>query len=410
MVGAGVVVTSLTKAALYPLVCKIRNLSVSKIKCWSTIVLVTLMLLSVLPRSVQATVLPEQRVDVLIPQYSGGGVDIKAPAILVRKNFAEKVSLKAEYLVDMVSGASIDVQVGASSYKEERKQIGITTDYLMDKTLLSLGYQTSEENDFAATTISFDVSQDFFGDLSTLSIGYSLGDDDIYHVSDAEFEEQAKRRYFRITWAQVLHKTLVANIAYEKITDEGFLNNPYRLVRYVSASSRGYSFESELYPHSRSSDTAAFRLKWYMPHQAALGLAYRYFDDSWGVLAQTTELNYVHSYSTHWLFMGKLRFYDQQAADFYRDLFSRSEQTNFRARDKELSDFRSVVIGAAVQYHFLLNNVSWLDRASISFKIDHMKFHYRNFRDLRVNSVAVGDEPLYAYSANVVRFALSVAY
>jgi hypothetical protein len=41
----------------------------------------------------QAGVLPEDRADILYHRYDGGGVTIDGPSVLVRKKFADKVSV-----------------------------------------------------------------------------------------------------------------------------------------------------------------------------------------------------------------------------------------------------------------------------------------------------------------------------
>ena len=43
-----------------------------------------------------------------------------------------------------------------------------------------------------------------------------------------------------------------------RVTDEGFLNNPYRQVRFLDpVRCAGYSYESELYPRTRTSSAQA---------------------------------------------------------------------------------------------------------------------------------------------------------
>ena len=65
--------------------------------------------------TVHAGVLPEERADAMWSEYHGGGLKVQGPSILVRKNFSDEVSVSAGYLVDQVSGASIDMVVlGAS--------------------------------------------------------------------------------------------------------------------------------------------------------------------------------------------------------------------------------------------------------------------------------------------------------
>jgi hypothetical protein len=69
----------------------------------------------------QAATLPEDKAEAIYHVYDGGGVKATGPALLVRKSLADKVSLSAQYYVDAVSNASIDVVTTASPFKETRK-------------------------------------------------------------------------------------------------------------------------------------------------------------------------------------------------------------------------------------------------------------------------------------------------
>src|SRR5688572_30310556 len=138
----------------------------------------TLVLALASPVASFAGVLAEDRADVLYHRYDGGGVTIHGPSVLVRKKLAEKYAISANYYMDMVTSASIDVEVsGASEYKEERNQYSLGLEYLRGKTTYSLSYSDSKENDYEAQTSSFNISQDLFGDLTTISMGFSRGED-----------------------------------------------------------------------------------------------------------------------------------------------------------------------------------------------------------------------------------------
>src|SRR5690606_32800809 len=119
--------------------------------------------------------------DLMYHRYSGGGITVQGPSVLVRKSIGESLSATANYYVDTISSASIDVQVisGASRYKEEREQKSLGLDYLRGKSMWSASYMESSENDYVGKTWSIGVSQDMFGDLTTISFGYSQGNDDI---------------------------------------------------------------------------------------------------------------------------------------------------------------------------------------------------------------------------------------
>ena len=229
-----------------------------------------------------AKVLPEDRGDVLYHQYDGGGVTIDGPSVLVRKAYKDKLSFWGNYYADMISGASIDVQATASPYAETRTEFSAGVDYLRDKTLLGIGFTQSEEDDYEASTVRLSVSQDFFGDLSTLSFGYGFGDDVVKRNGDDVFVDTATHHSYQIEWSQIVTATIVANLGYESVVDEGFLNNPYRSVRYLDPTSgNGFSYQAELYPRTRTSDALALRVMSYLPWRAALRGEVRQYDDSW---------------------------------------------------------------------------------------------------------------------------------
>ena len=203
----------------------------------------------------QAGVLPDDRADVLYHLYDGGGVTIDGPSVLVRKKAGNSLSFVGNYYVDMVSSASIDVITTASPYTEERKQWSLGMDYLRGNTTMSVNYTSSEESDFDGETVSFAVSQDMFGDLTTLTLSYALGDDLVRKSNDSTFERPLDRQIYGVGITQILTKNLISSLNIETITEEGYLNNPYRSVRYFDATDQlGYKFEEELYPNTRTSN------------------------------------------------------------------------------------------------------------------------------------------------------------
>jgi len=372
-----------------------------------------LSLLFTLPSLSQAAVLPEDRADVLIHAYDGGGVEVIGPSVLIRKSIGSSFSASVNYYEDSITSASIDVVTTASPYTENRKEHSFTLEYLHDSTIISLGYNDSKESDYTSKTTSFGISQEMFGAMTTVTISYAQGADVVMNNTSDEFEDEVDRRIYRLGISQVLSANALMGITWETITDQGFLNNPYRSVRYVDNSPRGYSFQLEDYPKTRNSSTIALRAIYYLPYRASLSAGYRYFSDSWGINASNSELAYVHPLgSTAWTFDIKYRFYQQSAATFYSDLYPTLNYQNHLARDKELSTFNSHTIGLGVSYGFLQQPWSILDKGSINFSYDYIMFSYDDFHDIsdKEYSGVVGEEPLYEFSANVFRLFLSVWY
>jgi hypothetical protein len=356
-----------------------------------------------------AGVLPDDRSDVLYHQYIGGGVEIDGPSILVRKSVGKSVSVAANYYVDMVSSASIDVITTASPYTEERTQYSLSADYLRGNTMMSVGLTSSEESDFDASTYNLSIAQDMFGDLTTLTLSYAYGDDTVRRSDDPGFFRDNTRQHYGIGVTQILTRNLISALNFEVITDEGFLNNPYRSVRYLDAGSPvGYSFEPELYPHTRTSSAFGVRAKYYLPYRAALEVQYRFFSDTWDITGNTAAIAYTHPWRD-FIFTAKYRWHDQTGAHFFRDTFSRSEATNFRGRDKELSPLTSQTLKFAVAYEFLSNGMGFLDKGTVNLSFDHLMIDYAEFRDISTGA-AFGSEPLYHLDADVYQLFVSFWY
>jgi hypothetical protein len=369
-----------------------------------------------------AGVLPDDRADILYHRYDGGGITIDGPSVLVRKKFGEKFSAAANFYMDMVSSASIDVQLTASPYQEERTQYSGSFDYLRGKNTYSFGFISSEESDYEANATYYAISHDLFGDLTTITMSYKRGWDDVFRnvrqptgglERDPSFADQLDRRGYGIGLTQVLTRNMILSANYEVLTDEGFLNNPYRSVRFLDPTTAiGYGFESEIYPATRTSNAMSMRLKHFLPWRGAADASYRFFTDTWGIQAHTAELGYTHPERKRWVFDGKVRFYKQDAADFYGDLFPRRQFANFLARDKELATFDSLTFGIGAAYQFATPRLPWIQKSTANIRYDHLIISYDDFRDATLtapqNGVVAGAEPLYELDADVIQLFLSI--
>jgi hypothetical protein len=375
-----------------------------------------------------AGVLPEDRADLLYFRYDGGGVTISGPSVLVRKSIGEHVSVQANYYIDMVSSASVDVETSASPYEDERKQSSLSVDLLHGKSTYTLGAVKSDESDYIANTVYAGISHDMFGDLTTISFGYKRGKNDVFRnvkigdvkVQDPGFAEEMETQSFNLSVAQIITKNLLVTGQYEVITDEGFLRSPYRSVRFfIDPLSQGR--QDEIYPNTRSSNALSVRAKYFLPYRAAVDGMYRYYTDTWGILGHTGELGYVHPLDDNkWIFEARVRYYRQSAADFYRDIFPRADFANFMARDKELATYDAITAGIGATYEFKIDRFPWLAKGSLNLRYDYMTVNYDNFRDARFSfgsfgnvpdePLAPGTEPLYKLNANIIQFYISAFF
>ncbi|WP_434784066.1 DUF3570 domain-containing protein [Marinobacter apostichopi] len=370
------------------------------------------LLLTLAAPLVSAATLPEDNVDMLYHRYDGGGMVIDGPSVLVRKNAGPQVSFTGQYYVDSVSAASVDVLATASPYTEERDEYSLGVDYLHEDAILSLGYTNSSENDYEANTVYFSVSQEFFGGMSTVTMGYANGWDDVGRVGNDNFSEEADRRNYQLGLSQVLTRNSLLGIDLEVVSDEGFLQNPYRQNRFRDPNdSTSFLYQPERYPETRTSTSVATRALYYLPYRASIRGEYRYFTDSWGIDAHTVELAYVHALNNRWTLEGSVRYYTQEAADFYSDLYEFENSQTHLARDKELSTLSGTTLGTGAVYEWKQTSLPGIKRLQFSLLLDWLNFEYDDFRDVTAKGDFLpGEEPLYSFDALVTRASLILEY
>lgn len=373
-----------------------------------------------------AGVLPEDRADVLYHRYSGGGITIHGPSVLVRKSVGEKLSFSANYYEDLISSASIDVKLSASPYEEKREQKSFSVDYLHGKSTYSAGIINSVERDYKSNTSFYSVSQDMFGDLTTLTMSYKRGWDRVF--SDVKVDGEiinnpffndgagfalADHRGYALSLSQILTRNAILDFNYEVLTDEGYLASPYRVIRFVDPTAPiGVSYANQVYPNTRTSNAASAEVKYYLPYRAAVSGQYRFFTDTWGIVAHTVKLSYTHPAWKHWIFDGSLRYYRQSAADFFSDLYPRRDFANFMARDRELATFNSYTAGVGASYEFSVPQAPWINKSTANIRFDRLTIDYQDYRNALLtdpaNGVNAGTEPLYKLNANVLQVFVSI--
>jgi len=373
-----------------------------------------------------ADVLPDDRADVMYHNYDGGGITIQGPSVLVRKKVGDSLSFSASYYEDLISSASIDVKLSASPYHETRKQEGFSVDYLHGKTIYTAGYIHSKEPDYDSNTAYYSISQSMFGDLTTVTFGYRRGWDNVYRdikvdgiiENDPTFHERADHRGYSLSVSQILTRNAILDLNFEAITDEGYLQSPYREVRYLDPTKpSGFSLAPQVTPNTRTSTAASADLKYYLPYRAAVTAEYRYYTDTWGINGNTFQVSYTQP-RRHFIFDGSLRYYLQNAANFYSDLFPRLDYSNFEARDRELAAFHSISLGFGAAYEFHVPYATWINKSSLNFHFNHLMINYSDFRNACYSQACFGSnavagytpqtDPLYKLDANIFQLFVSI--
>jgi len=345
--------------------------------------------------TLSAATLPEDRLEALYHSYDGGGVKVTGPALFARKNIAWGLSASAEYYVDTISSASIDVVTSASPYDEERTEYSVGFEWLYGDSVIGVGYTNSDEDDYTSDTYSLAVSQEMFSGMSTVTMAYSHGDDVVERV-DTDFRDHVDRDTFGVGLTQVLTPTMLATVNYEAVLEEGYLNNPYRSARILGAQI------PERYPRTRTGQALGFELLKSWNRKTSIRGGYQYFTDTWEIQANTAEIGASYYIDDEWLIDLSYRYYTQDAASFYSDNFDR--EYNYMARDKELSSFNSQAIGGRLTWNMQRDNLPLgVHRAKLTMGYDYLMFNYDDFTDIRT-----GD--LYDFNSHVFQIYFSAFY
>src|SRR5579883_1635008 len=345
-----------------------------------------------------AGVLPEDRADALYHRYQGGGITVQGPSILVQKRIGDHFAVNANYYQDMISSASIDVLLSASPYKETRTQKTAGAEYQHGKTTYSAGFINSVEPDYKANTSYYSISQDMFGDLTTVTLSYSRGWDQIFRdikangviVNDPTFRQRADHRVYGFSVSQILTRKLIGTLDYQFSSDQGYLASPYREIRYADPTNPiGYTLAPQIYPGTRTMDAFSGSLKYYLPYRAALTGKYRFFTDSWGIVAHTLQVDYVQPVRHHWTLDGNIRYY------------------------RELAAFHSITLGFEASYAFSIPRLTWIQKSTATLSFDRMMVNYLDYRDALYSkfdpaAVKGGAEPLYALDASIYQAYVSL--
>ncbi len=270
----------------------------------------------------------------------------------------DKYSLDTSVSYETMSGASAYSSSGNADGQTEVHMSGATIDESrLDASLLGTRYfkegtlggnvAISTENDYESVALGVSGSLELFQKHTTLLTSLSVSRDELSPTNidfsntrkDADGE---KKRSFSLYHglSQVLDKfsTLQIGIGYTRLS--GFLSDPYRT--------------RDDRPDSREQNTLSLQYRYYL--RSFGGMAwhgdYRYYQDDWGILANTISTSVwkdVEVFGLHFTLAPNVRYHWQHAADFYSvDASSNSE---LYSSDYRLSAYGAVSVGIDLQYH-----------------------------------------------------------
>jgi Protein of unknown function (DUF3570) len=111
------------------------------------------------------------------------------------------------------------------------------------------------------------------------------------------------------------------------------------------------------------------------------------------------ELGYSRHVGNGWLVDGWTRYYTQSAALFYSD--NATSETTYISRNRQLSDFNNVGLGARLSY--TVKSVPGRYEVKASGSYEFLRFNYDDFTDLR-NGQA------YSFNAHLLQLLVTATF
>lgn len=241
---------------------------------------------------------------------------------------------------------------------ETRKQGDFKLGYEWDEAALDIGGGISTERDYESRFGSLSGRLDFNQKLTSVNLGLSYTNSDTNAILDhdatpyihdtapglraynststnSQIELEGGNKILtgnRQDWATTLGLTQVLNknalietgVGYTRST--GYLANPYKTVEtaFIDPEQTGDILSGlaigllEKRPDERNQLTANMRYVQYIEGlDAAVHFDYRFFHDDWGINAHTFEADWSQPLGHGWTVTPRIRYYSQDAADFY---------------------------------------------------------------------------------------------
>jgi len=249
-------------------------------------------------------------------------------------------------------------------------RIGLNTTYEKPYTSISrgiYGLSGSAERDFYSMGANYTYERDYHQKNTVLAFGVSPEFDAVkphgglpgeYSTLLSPEEKVGTRdgKYLvggLIGITQIINPRTLMQWNYAPTYENGYLNDPYKLLSVTNANGDPLNSIHEKRPGSRLQHSFFWLTRYNFVDQDVFSLGLRYFADDWGIRSQTIDFHYRWQYHPKHFLEPHIRYYHQTAAGFYRSgLLNTDPLPAHASADYRLTDLDGVTFGLAVGWTF----------------------------------------------------------
>ena len=314
----------------------------------------------------------------------GGRVQAIEPVVNAALDLGNERTLTAGFVVDSLSGATPNGAAPAAvpqtfSSPSGRGKTYTTAPYAtpLDHTFedtrfavdlgylfplsqngkLAVGLSGSKEYDFTSVGANTHYTLDLNQKNTTLSAGAAFEYDEVDPVGhvpipltmmvdavkDGGSSKTKNVKDLLLGVTQVLGPRGLLQFNYSLSLSNGYETDPYKILSVVNSNAVPQYYVYEKRPGTRTKNALFTEYKRFVFARDVVDFSYRYFTDSWGIRSHTLDLAYRWNFSERKSLEPSVRFYTQNAADFYHAaLFTGEDATvDYASADPRLGAFNA---------------------------------------------------------------------
>lgn len=287
---------------------------------------------------------------------------VVAPRLHLGAPVGDATRLDLVYTVDVWTSASVDIVASASKpVTEQRDEINAAVSQEFEDLAFTSNYRYSREPDYDSHGLTIGSSIAFADKNTTLDLRLGGSLDQVGRAGDPTFHKPVRNVSAKLGLTQVLSTHTFAQVIYELMNAHGYNSSPYRWIGFGSVNGLCndpslYTCQIETNPNDRVRHAVFALARHAFGDSFAIGVDYRFYLDSWGVMSHTAQAELSWTVSSGTMLGFRYRFYTQGDADQYQPAYDVTDLslTHF-SNDKELSAFTGHKVAIDFEQDFELD-------------------------------------------------------
>ena len=311
----------------------------------------------------------EDQVDYRYEYYKedNNRMSIDTHSVYCEQKLVDAIIAKGDLVYASISGATPTGgyngnKVLTTQLWDIRRAMNLSLDGRLGNQTISPGFAYSEEHDYQSYGVSLNDAIELNEKNTVLSFGISQKFDNVRNGPTEKLWTKKYSTEALVGVTQLLSPKTTFNAAFTFGNDSGYLNDPYRVINF---SLSGFAYP-EVRPRHRNKEVLFFDLNHFFDCANAAGdLSYRFYHDSYGIIAHTVEATWTQHLGKYVILEPLARFYEQSAANFYQTSVNGYFPTDplprptFYSADYRLSNLATVTYGTQItlilKEHFYLD-------------------------------------------------------